>query len=242
MLVDSSGASRRAWSFRFPGGTVQIPSSIDVKIRSQVATGQYENAECELIEAFLPRDQPVVELGGCLGIVSSVIARHLEPGVTFSVTEANPHLIDICSQNATLNGTRRNVRLNCAAICYKNDNVDFSVSKNVHVSQLGDAGRKRNMRRIKVPAMKLSDVIEQAGIDGNYSLICDIEGAETEIFEKDAAALARCDLVIVELHPRQYIQSGRSLDEVVGLIIQHGFTERRRVGDVFAFDRESPSK
>lgn len=220
--------------YQFHGGAVAVPDDLHLRIRAKVATGEYEAAECELIEAFLPRDRPVVELGGCLGLVSNLVARHLAPGTPFVVVEANPSLYEICRRNATLEGALGNVTVESAAIAYGGEEVRFDVSDNVHVSRLGEAGESGGVR---VPARTLSQVLEGAGIDGRYSLIADIEGAEVDLIEKDRAALSRCDLLVIELHPAEFAKSGRSLEEVVGAIERLGLIERRRVADVFAFER-----
>ena len=220
--------------FHFHGGSVEVPEHLHLRIRAKVATGEYEAPECALIEEFLPPDRPVIELGGCLGLVSNVIARRLNPGTPFVVVEANPALHDVCRRNATLDGAAGNVQVESAAIAYDGADVVFDVSDNVHVSRLGTEGSTQGVR---VPARTLTDVLARGGISERYSLICDIEGAEMELVEREAEALRRCDLLVIELHPEQFDKVGRSLADMVAAIECLGFVERRRMADVFAFER-----
>lgn len=220
--------------FSFHGGAVDVPDDLHLRIRAKVASGEYEATECELIEAFLPSDRPVVELGGCLGLVSNVIARRLKPGTPFVVVEANPALHEICQRNATLDGAAGNVQVESAAIAYDGADVIFDVSDNVHVSRLAADGAGQGVR---VPARTLAEVLAAAGITGRYSLICDIEGAELDLIDRDANALGRCDLLVIEMHPVEFEKAGRSLEEMVAKIERLGLVERKRMADVFAFER-----
>ncbi len=220
--------------FNFHGGMVDLPDDLNLKILADVASGDYEATECALIEEFLPADRPVVELGGCLGLVSNVITRRLAPGTGFIVVEANPVLEEICRRNATLDGAAGNVLVESAAIAYDGREVVFNVSDNIHVSRLG-GGQAGD--RLRVPARTLAEVLAAAGIGGRFSLVCDIEGGEVDLIDNDAVALARCDLIVIEMHPRAFEEKGLHLEEVVAKIERLGFVERRRMADVFAFER-----
>lgn len=220
--------------YRFRGGVVDVPDSVSLKIRAKIASGDYENSECALIEAFLPRDRPVVELGGCLGLVSNFVARQLLPEIPLVVVEANPALYEVCARNATIGNSRDNVIVKNVAIAYNGGDVQFAVSDNIHVSRLGQTN---SLQTIPLPGRTLAQILEEFSINERYSLIADIEGAEIDLIDNDGPVLSKCDLMIIELHPPQFEKAGRSLEQVVSAIEDLGFVERRRLANVFAFER-----
>src|SRR4051794_25130001 len=61
--------------------------------------GFYESAERRFVTRYLRRDLDVVELGGSIGVVSSLIASRLEGHARLISVEANPGLIDVLSSN-----------------------------------------------------------------------------------------------------------------------------------------------
>ena len=66
-------------------------------------------------------------------------------------------------------------------------------------------------------AITLSEILNQNAIKGSYTLITDIEGAESEIFFKDKIALKNCEIIIAELENVQKYTVEKQISELVKL-------------------------
>lgn len=220
-------------SFNFHGRSVATPPDLRLSIQCQIADGSYERSEAALIERFIPLELPVIELGGCLGLISGFVAARLGSDVDMVVVEANPTLIDCCRHNASLGGQRPCSRVVQAAIAYGCDTVHFGTSDNVHVNRVGgDSGPG-----LAVPATTLSAQLAGISAPSGYSLICDIEGAEVDLLEHDGAALAGCKAAVIELHPQMYIERGTTLDEVLEGLAALGLRPVAHDDNVYALTR-----
>ncbi|MEL6372676.1 MAG: FkbM family methyltransferase [Pseudomonadota bacterium] len=229
--LDATGGA-----FLFAGKPVELPPDTVLGLQYAVAQETYERAERDLIDAHLPADLPVIELGGCLGLVSSYIARRLALDVEHIIVEANPALLEICARNA--HAHREGVRAQVLhhAVAYGMDEVSFAVRANPHGSRLDDGATKGT--RVTVPAVTLSALVAQTLGEGKpFGLICDIEGAEFDLVERDGAALAACQMAIIEVHPDVFEAQGRSLEAFLALAQDAGLKPIAQESQVIAFER-----
>jgi FkbM family methyltransferase len=218
--------------FYFRGYPVWVPEDVDLGIQALIANCGYEAAECKMVERYLPCHLPVIELGGCLGLVSSVVARNLEAGIAAIVVEANPTLLAACRHNATLGGQRAHTEIIPKAVAYSGGQVAFHVHDNAHISRL--AGDTETGGKI-VDAVTLSELVGLLEPSVQFSLICDIEGAEVELVTCDADALQRCALAIIEMHPGLY--ADHTVEELINLISAAGLDLVAQEQNVYAFQR-----
>lgn len=220
--------------FYFEGKRVRLPPRTKLGIRHALATNTYEEAERDLIGQYLQSDIPVIELGGCLGLVSYVISEKLELEVEHLIVEANPALLDYCRWNAETERRRPKTTVLHRAIAYDGATVRFHASANAHNSRLSDAAKDGN---IDVAAITLGQLVEMVGEPKAYTLVCDVEGAEFDIFERDGAALQSCTLALVEVHPDDFERRGQSLTAFLDLVRASGMKFVDHVADVYAFAR-----
>lgn len=241
-IVRQTGQQREIWwhrarnagAFHFHGRKVMLPKGTKLGIRHAIANDSYEAAERDLIKTHMRSDLPVIELGGCLGLVSVFISDHLDIEVDHIIVEANPALIDACRKNATTERRRPQTDIIHNAIAYDAAHVQFHASSNAHSSRLGDADRPGNIR---VPACTLSNVVGKLTSESDYTLVCDIEGAEFDMFAKDQTALQSCALALVEVHPDVFESQGRTLKQFLEHVRDAGFRQIDRVDNVYAFER-----
>ena len=85
-----------------------------------------------------------------------------------------------------------------------------------------------------MPTITLSRLLEENRVNEEYTLITDIEGAESEIFFVDEIALKNCVLIIAELEET----STYSMEEQINKLISIGFSISESYGNVFVFSRE----
>ena len=209
--------------FTVDGTLFTIPAQSPLAARKALRRGTYELPERAMIKKWLPRDLPVVELGGSYGIVSHSIRRHIAPAATLVIVEANPVLLPTCTANVALAGSAATTRVIGAALAYGAPTVRFTVTDGIHTSHLSTETPTSGGHDIEVPATSLARLIADADITGDFSLVCDIEGAEFDLLIHDAATLARCAMIVMEIHPDTFIDRGTSVTAFRQMLTDAGF-------------------
>lgn len=188
--------------FRIEGCRIDVGGDfVSDEARASILTGIYEKNELRFVGRYLPSDLDVVELGSSLGVVSSRIAMRLAPGRRLLGVEANSRLLERARANAAKNapGIPFHLRLGAVDYASEGEEVAFSVGSGNLGSHLGSAGATSGGRTVLVPRTTLSSVLVAHQV-GDYSLVCDIEGAEAGLILAEREALSRCRCIIIELH------------------------------------------
>lgn len=225
--------------YTLDGATFQLPPRSPVPALKAILTGSYERPERELSKKWLPPDLPVIELGGSYGIVSHTLRKHLNDDARLIILEANPDLIDICRNNVEQAGADKTEVVQ-AALAYGQYMVRFTVTSGLHTSHVAIGGEtvgETSDREIEVPAITLAGLLTEKGIDGDYGLVCDIEGGEFDLFLNDVEALSRCALAIVELHPDPFVRRGESTSAFLESVSAAGFEVVEVMANVIAAKR-----
>jgi FkbM family methyltransferase len=164
-------------------------------MRTRLWRGTYERSERALLQRWLDSNAPVVELGGGIGVVSTLVNCRLSNPARHVVVEANPGLLPILERQRQLNGASFNVEH--AAIDYSG-----AATTTLNASDGFLAGRVRNGGPgIAVVTTTLGRVFERHPWTG-VTLICDIEGLETDLVEHEGEILERhCRTLVIEVHP-----------------------------------------
>ena len=212
---------------------LQIPSSVKRDVRHMIVSENYENEEFELITKWLPRDLPVIEFGGCLGVVSAHIRRSISPDVQLIVVEANPDIVDVCEDNAKRPSPDSPTKVICGAIAYGVKEVSFQMRRNLHVSRIADEGEGNFV----CPAFTLGNIVEQLPNEGPFALVCDIEGGEYEMMAADTSVLARCQTAIVETHASQFDDPKSKTEALIADAASAGLSLVDQIGDVIVLTR-----
>lgn len=201
------------------GIPVRVPRSADVHVRYLLARGRpYEAPEARMVRRHLAPGMHVVELGGCMGIVSATIRDRIGPEARHVVVEALPHLAEICRGNAARGAAPGATEVVVAAIDYSGAaSVRFSTGGNAHEGHVG-AGRGAS---VEVPTTTLARVAERIP-EGPFALVCDVEGAEDTLVERERALLARISTLVLETHPRAYADGARTLERMLARIAACG--------------------
>lgn len=163
-------------------------------LRELLLRGFYERPERDALEKYLDTTLPVVEFGGCIGVVACLTNRKLREPQRHVVVEANPDLLSLLNENRDRNGCRFEVLHR--AVGYGGASVVFHIDENVLASsvQLGSA------RAVAVPATTLRSILDERGF-ARCTLICDIEGGEVELVEREKDVLReRVVTFIAEVH------------------------------------------
>jgi FkbM family methyltransferase len=168
---------------------------IGTEKKSHLLLGDYENGERAAIARLLNPSLPVVELGGCLGVVATLTNRRLLRRDRHVVVEAHPEFLPLLKRNRDRNGAE--FEIVHAAVAYEGEMVDFYEGGNFLAGRL----HRKTGRRFTVPAITLAHLLDRCGFD-ECTLICDIEGGENDVIQNDLAALEeRVATLIIEWHP-----------------------------------------
>ncbi|MBM4111370.1 MAG: FkbM family methyltransferase [Phycisphaerae bacterium] len=216
------------------GIRIHIPRSADQSIRYLLARNRpYEQPEWDLIRRHLRTGMNVLELGGCMGIVSASIRAAIGPSARHIVVEAIPELAKICATNARIGAAPDAITLVEAAIDYSGSpTVRFAPRHNAHVG--GVAGP--NEAGVDVPATTLAALAKQMPT-GPFALVCDIEGTELDMFAHESVVLDRIDVLILETHPKRYAHAKTDIETLHRRLRDHGLHLVDSSSDVQCFLR-----
>lgn len=170
-------------------------NQISPRFKGRFYLNEYEKNELELIEEHLPRDKPVIELGGCIGVMSCKINQKLDDPQNHIVLEANPSLIPDLKRNKRLNGA--NFEIRNLAYHPRNKEVPF----NIHKDFVGGSIQRKTDKTIDTKAASLEEILNEKGWESAV-LISDIEGGEIELLKEEKDVLEeRISTAIIESHP-----------------------------------------
>jgi FkbM family methyltransferase len=167
----------------------------NTQMKLELLTGTYERPERNAVRRYLRPEWPVVELGGCFGVVACITNKRLRDPRAHVVIEASPLVIPFLCSNRDRNHC--SFKIVNRALAYAMDTVTFSPEIDFWGNALRPTGRQPT---VTVPATQLRQVLEEEGFD-RFALICDIEGHEYELVTQEPDALARAELIILEVHP-----------------------------------------
>jgi FkbM family methyltransferase len=209
------------------GATIDTGSPLVLpEVKASLYWGFYESAEIRFVQRYLPADLDVVELGASIGVVSAHIARRLAKGRRLLCVEPNPGLHGLVERNVGLNASGVALRMVHGAVAYGGSSVRFAVARKNIDSRIAVDGDG-----VHVPAVRLGALLQQEGL-GDYALVSDIEGGEAALLAEDGGALARCRLVIAELHATEHGGRAVSVEDLVCSLVGLGFSIVDRHGPV----------
>jgi FkbM family methyltransferase len=177
----------------------------------------------------------VIELGAGLGYMSSLIAAKCQPRAIHSF-EANPALIPYIHAVHRVNGIETVTVTNALLGARKAKAREFYVRGDFLASSLednlGDA-HGGVVRVAEVPVLNVNTVLKEIR---PTVMMCDIEGAEVELFAH--ADLSCLRAAVVELHPQWVGQAG--VQAVFDAMAKSGLTyfPRSSNGKVVLFKRD----
>jgi len=204
------------------------------RVKAMLLFRLYESAEIRFVQRHLRRDLDVVELGGCLGVVSSQIARRMKPGRRLVTVEPNPRLAGVIRRNVLGNAPGADLTVVSAAIDYAAEGPETTLV--LGDAQIDSALATDERSGVRVPVTTLSHLLRDHAI-GEFALVCDVEGAEAGLVAKDVDALARCRQAVIELHPSTFEGRRVSVADLVAAFEHAGFFTVDSYGPVYVFEK-----
>ena len=183
-------------SYVLHGVTLQIDRRImsDQVVRS-IARGRYEIKEARQAEALIKADDVVLELGGGIGLISTIAAKKASAGKVISV-EGNPQLIAAIEKMHKLNGVDVEVLNGVVAGGQAGGNIPFYLREPFWGSSMSEtAGNYQKI--VLVPSWPISDLVSRYRPS---VVLVDIEGGEGDLMAGDWCSGVRA--IMMELHPK----------------------------------------
>jgi FkbM family methyltransferase len=160
-------------------------------VSQMLVRGDYEMPERRAVSQLLRKDDRVLEIGSCIGVVAMTAARIVGAKNVLSF-EPNPAAAKVARENFALNALP--IELVNAAVGVADGTLDLLVSAD---SWLGASGRRQfEGRNVATPMRSISGVV--ATFKPSV-LVIDVEGMEVELLI--ACALADVRALVVEVHP-----------------------------------------
>lgn len=226
------GLSLYPGHIEYKGVKVYIKNPIARHGLIRFVQNKYEHQEAQFINQYLPKDQPVVELGGGLGFISVFADKHILPSYQVTVVEANEELIPVINSTANLNNS--NLSVIHAAYAPDANEVDLMLSDDFVASSTETKPTQRPEIQ-SVPTISLEDISEKFQY-GEKSLICDIEGAEFKLVddrEEIQCMIENFSTLIIEIHG-----SDSEKKKLRDQLCMAGYDNEDRVGNVYVFKKQ----
>jgi FkbM family methyltransferase len=220
---------------RFPFHKITIDVSDKVILpltKSLLYYEVYEKNEVNFVKKYLSESDDVIELGSSIGVMGSIISNIQTSGRYISV-EADPSLINANRKNLSLNRKTDYVLIN-KAVDYFNKTVSFASSKSTLAGKVSHD--EQDSMTITVETITLNEICNTYNLN-NFTLVCDIEGAEITIILNDKLALGKCKKMIIELHNTEYNGKTYLIEDMVNLLIDESFKLLDQHGSVYVFQK-----
>lgn len=174
-------------------------------VSQMLIRGDYELPERRAVSALLRKDDRVLEIGSCVGLVALTAAK-IVGAENVRTFEPNPDAAKVARQNFALNALP--VELVNAAVGVDDGALDLRISPD---SWLGASGRRQfEGRTVTTPMHAIGKAVTafQPSV-----LVIDVEGMEAELLP--ACPLAGIRALVLEVHPDVIGTDG------IGLLAQH---------------------
>lgn len=221
----------RFFGIRFPVRLAPTPVII-----ADLDAHRFERAEALLVRRYLPAGVEVLELGGSMGVISSVVlSRRPKRLVSY---EAVPDLAQIARRVVGLNHPLADYCLENRAVGGSGDReVSFAWSAGTPLAGAAGAPASSEQACLRVPAEDLPTIVKKHNLGPGTWLVSDVEGMEFELLLNQGAAFATFDGVIMECHSGDFAGAERDQAFAESLLTRLGFRLRQRIGPVICMTR-----
>lgn len=201
--------------YKAEGCVFTIPKELTERsFRTRFLWDTYEREERRALARYLDPQATVLELGGCIGVVSCVTNCLLENPHNHVVVEANPTLIPCIETNRERNACRFQVE-HCLAS--RTSNGDFFI----HDLIVGGSANRQTGNKVTVPVLTVEEIETKHNLKFD-TLIMDIEGGELAFIEENPQFLGQLQMVIMEVHP--FIIGEEAIERCHARMIESGLT------------------
>ncbi|MBD0403393.1 FkbM family methyltransferase [Flammeovirga sp. EKP202] len=205
--------------FRTNGNVYTIPKELTSRFfRGAFTLGWYEKQEREFIPKYLDKNASVLELGGCIGVVSCVINGVLNERNKHVTVEANPFLIQHLEHNKERNHCGFHVENRIVA---KAKTVTFNIQKSI----VQGSANIESAQKVEVEGITPEELEKKYNLKFD-TLIMDIEGGELQFFRDFQPFLKTLKSIYFEIHPFENILTLEEAEECESILKALGFQKK----------------
>lgn len=197
----------------------------------------YENEESLLVNKYLNKNDNVLELGSCLGYITSILSKKTNYVISF---EANPELTKSLDKLKETNNLH-NVTFYNNILDIKNYETEFDT---YDLIVAGSADRKDNGTKIWENTIKKYIVTSITPKDIDLynkkinTLVIDIEGGELKFLLNFTNLLKDINKIIIELH--QHLMNDNNFNKkCINILENHNFKIIEKKGCTFYFEKKT---
>lgn len=215
---------------------LKFPRDMEVlkpRIASSLRRGLYETKEGDAVLRVIQPDDVVLELGGGLGYISTLVAKKSQ-AAHVHVYEADGTLADYIRRVHSANEIE-NATVHHAVLGKRKGTRDFHVRGNILASSTDETNGDGVLRTETVDVVNAG---QQTRAIKPTVLVCDIEGGEAELLpDMDLSTLRAA---VIELHPQWIGPEG--VNAVFGALMAAGLAYYPKLSDqkVVTFRRAWP--
>jgi len=203
-------------TYKVEGLDLVIPFDLtNIKFRGQFPINFYEKQERRYLKQYLPKDACVLEMGGCLGVVSCLTNRLLDNPTQHVVVEANPNVVPTIEANKARNNCGFHIE-NC--MVSNNPVNEFFLGKSILMS----SNRRQSMQKISIAGKTVAQLEQEHNLNFD-TVIMDIEGGELDFLRENREKLKDLRTVFIEVHPHRDILSNEEVAECLDILEHAGF-------------------
>jgi len=211
---------------------IRLPIRADYspRMRRSLYMGAYERAEAKILTDLLEATDRVLEAGSAIGFLGCLAAKRVGVEQVWLV-EANPNLLPGIEDTFRLNGLGAPQTIHAVVAAHAGQDAAFFLSEDFWSSST--LPRDSHYQKLRIPRRSLNGLIEQTGAT---VLVCDVEGAEFELFDGFLPGGLRA--ICLEVHP--WLAQTGAVDRLLNRLAAHGFRAdaRRCVGNILLLRRD----
>jgi len=203
----------------------------DTSMKLELLSGKYEKPEREAVLHYLQPHWSVIELGGCIGVVSCITNKLLNNPENHLVLEVNPLVLPFLKANRDANGCA--FQIMDKALAYGSETVTFNPLSDFWGNSLYHVG---GQPPVTVETTTLANLLRERHFD-NFALICDIEGQEYELISREPEMIRKAELIVMEVHP--HILGTEKVEFLLSTLKDLGFGILSQSKNVISFQKSA---
>ena len=200
----------------------------DYEMSKRFVNNTYEKDEIDLINC-IPNIKKfaVIELGGGLGVTSTIVNKKLYNKEDHIVVEANPNILPYLKYNKFVN----NCEFKIFPGIVGNNNVFYSYDKIIAGSSHRKDNREKNKKKHLVTNIKYKDFLKIYNLNPDLCIV-DIEGGELE-FLQHLYLFKKLKYLVLEIHEGLMYTGFKK--ECIDVIKKHNGKLIRHLGYTYLF-------
>jgi FkbM family methyltransferase len=204
--------------YQIEGMRFIVPRHLTTRqFRSRFLFNEYEtDIERIFLHKFLPSSAKVLELGGCIGVMSCVINRILDDPTAHVVVEPHPGLVPSLILNRDQNHCGYHVQEGLLSLSPINEFY-------IHDLIVGGSACRTTKKMVSTNGYRIRELEEEFGVEFN-TLVCDIEGGEYQLLIDLGAEIRRFDWIFLELHDRSDFPNHEDVAKCPEILSSYGFS------------------